>query len=334
MKFRLSIFMKLIKIDKDSGIPLMGAIAFGIIDRGTNLIQIRSTSVCNLNCPFCSVDSGSCSRLHGVNYEVDCGYLLNWIKEVCEFKGDGVEANIDSVGEVGTYKDLLKLVKGLKQIKQIKFISMQTNGCFLTEKVVDDLIEAGLDRINFSVHSLDEERAKMLAGVDTFDISKIKTVIEYISTQDIELFLTPVWMPKVNDDDIVEIIKFGISLGARLGIQKYEEYKYSRKMKKAKQMTYFKFYRQLKLWEKEFDVELVLSRQKMNIVKMERVPSVFEKGDKVNVLIKCPGWINGQMIGVASDRCITVNKCLVKVGDMVRVKIVENKNNIYLADVL
>ncbi|MEA3429746.1 MAG: radical SAM protein [Nanoarchaeota archaeon] len=326
--------MKLIKIDKDSGIPLMGAIAFGIIDRGTNLIQIRSTSVCNLNCPFCSVDSGSCSRLHGVNYEVDCGYLLNWIKEVCEFKGDGVEANIDSVGEVGTYKDLLKLVKGLKQIKQIKFISMQTNGCFLTEKVVDDLIEAGLDRINFSVHSLDEERAKMLAGVDTFDISKIKTVIEYISTQDIELFLTPVWMPKVNDDDIVEIIKFGISLGARLGIQKYEEYKYSRKMKKAKQMTYFKFYRQLKLWEKEFDVELVLSRQKMNIVKMERVPSVFEKGDKVNVLIKCRGWINGQMIGVASDRCITVNKCLVKVGDMVRVKIVENKNNIYLADVL
>jgi uncharacterized Fe-S cluster-containing radical SAM superfamily enzyme len=39
-------------------IPLVGHIAFGVIDRGTNIIQVRPTSLCNLNCIFCSVDAG------------------------------------------------------------------------------------------------------------------------------------------------------------------------------------------------------------------------------------------------------------------------------------
>ena len=38
--------------------PLVGHVAFGIIDRGTNLLQIRPTSLCPLSCIFCSVDAG------------------------------------------------------------------------------------------------------------------------------------------------------------------------------------------------------------------------------------------------------------------------------------
>ncbi|MBW3003452.1 radical SAM protein [Candidatus Woesearchaeota archaeon] len=326
--------MKLVKIDKESGIPLLGAIAFGIIDRGTNLIQVRPTSVCNLCCPFCSVDAGPCSKLHKVNYEVEVGYLLGWVKEVCAFKGPGVEANIDSVGEATCYKNLLGLVKGLKKIKEVSFISMQTNACFLSRNMVDDLVKAGLGRINLSIHALDKDKARLLAGVKEYDVKKIMEIAKYIAGKNIDLILTPVWIRKVNDEDVISIIEFAKSIGARLGIQKYEEYKYSRKMKKAKQMTYFKFYRQLKQWEKEFGVDLVLTRQNMNIVKRKRVPDVFSKGDKVNVKILCEGWIKGQMLGVASDRCVTVNKCLASVGDMVRVKIVEAKNGIYLADVL
>ncbi|MBT4440771.1 hypothetical protein HOC98_01565, partial [archaeon] len=52
----------MIKINED--IPLMGCIAFGIIDRGTNLLQVRATSMCNLNCVFCSTDSGPFSQYH------------------------------------------------------------------------------------------------------------------------------------------------------------------------------------------------------------------------------------------------------------------------------
>jgi len=326
--------MELIKIDSNSGIPLLGAIPFGIIDRGTNLLQIRPTSVCNLCCPFCSVDSGTCSKTHLVNYEVECEYLLTWVRDVCKMKGNGVEANLDSVGEIGTYKDLIKLVKGLNDINEINFISMQTNGCFLTKKTVDELISSGLKRINLSIHTLEPDKALVLSGTDNYNLSKILDIAKYISSLDIELFITPVWMPKVNDSDIIEIIKFAKQINAKLGIQKYEEYKYSRKMKGAKAISYFKFYRQLKIWEKEFSLDLVLDRKKMNIVKMDRIPLVASKGDKINVKIVCPGWVKGQMIGVYLDRCISVNKCNAKIGDMVRVKLVEDKNGIYLSDVV
>ena len=43
-------------IHKYSGIPLMGTNYFGIIDRGTNLIEIKPITSCNLGCIFCSVD--------------------------------------------------------------------------------------------------------------------------------------------------------------------------------------------------------------------------------------------------------------------------------------
>ena len=71
----------IIKVTKESGIPLMGCIAFGIIDRGTNLLQIRPTTVCPLNCPFCSTDAGPFSRLHDVNFEVECDYLVEEIEK-------------------------------------------------------------------------------------------------------------------------------------------------------------------------------------------------------------------------------------------------------------
>ena len=94
---------KLFKITPEKEIPLIGALAFGIVDRGTNILQVRPTSICNLNCPFCSTDSGSETKLHQTEYEIELNYLLTWLKELCQFKGLGVEIHIDSVGEPLSY---------------------------------------------------------------------------------------------------------------------------------------------------------------------------------------------------------------------------------------
>ena len=47
-----------IYIHKSSGIPLMGTNYFGLIDRGTNIIEIKPITSCNLGCIYCSVDEG------------------------------------------------------------------------------------------------------------------------------------------------------------------------------------------------------------------------------------------------------------------------------------
>jgi len=322
-----------VKITEESGIPLIGTIMFGIIDRGTNLLQIRPTTVCPLNCPFCSTDSGKYSKTRQADYEVELEYLLKWVKEVVAFKNMPVEANIDSVGEPMSYPKIIELIKELTVIKGIYRVSMQTDGLLLTKENIDAMDKAGLYRLNLSMHSLDEKKAKLLTGTETYNIKKIIELARYIAQHTkIELIIAPVWIPNINDKDIEEIIKFAKSIGAKLGIQKYEIYKYSRKMKGAKQDNWWKFYRKLEQLEKDYKVQLKLSKKDFNIIPTERIPTKLDVGDRVKARIVAPGWMKCQMIGVANSRCITVNNCTAEIGNTVNIKIIENKNNIYIAN--
>lgn len=313
----------------NANVPLVGCIAFGLIDRGTNLIQIRPTSLCNLNCKFCSTDAGIQSKIHKVYYEVEIGHLLKWIKEAVKLKGE-ILANLDSVGEIFTYPKIYELLKELKKIKGVKEISMQTNGVLMDFDKAKDYV----DRINLSINSLDKEKARFLSGCKDYDIEKIKELAEKIAKSRVELLIAPVWIPGVNDLDIEDIIAFAKELKCRIGIQKYEIYKYSRKMKEAGKINYFKFYKQIEQWEKKFNVKLKIGPNDFGIRKNPGFPAVFEIGEKVSAEICCKGWINRQMIAKAGERCITVNNCSKEIGDRVNIKITENKNNIYLAEMI
>ena len=47
---------------------------------------------------------------------------------------------------------------------------------------------------------------------------------------------------------------------------------------------------------------------------------------------KLPGWYDGQMIGVAKDRCISIINCDKEIGDLVNIKILESNNNLYIGE--
>jgi len=319
---------KLVQVTRKSGIPLIGTIFIGIIDRGTTMLQVRATTVCNLDCIFCST-SASNPNYHPYSFIVELDYLVDEVKKVVRYKGDVEEINIDSMGEPTSYPDLVKLVKEMSKL--VPKVSMQTNGTNLTKKLIDDLVKAGLTTINLSINSLDKSLAKKLCGKQFYDIDKIVKNAEYLSTKKITLRLCPVWMPKLNDEQVEEIIQFAKKLNATIGIQKYEIYRYSKKVKGIKPLNYWKFYNQLKKWEKEYDVKLKLTSKDLEIKKSQRLPVVFNVKDKLHVDIVCPGWLTGQMVGVAKGVAVTVNDCKAKIGDRVKVEILENKNSIYVA---
>jgi len=324
---------QLFRITEDSGMPLVGTIMFGIVDRGTNLVQVRPTTVCPLNCPFCSTDSGTYSKTRQADYEVELGYLLKWVRELVSFKGVPVEAHIDSVGEPMAYPKIVELIQGLSEIKGVYRVSMQTDGLLLSKEMIDEMGKAGLYRLNLSIHSLVKEKAKLLTGTGSYDVDKIVELSRYICEKTkIELLIAPVWIPNINDEDIEGIISFAKDIGAKLGIQKYEVYKYSRKMKGAKQDNWWRFYRKLAELEKKYGVKLKLSKKDFDIVPAERIPTKMDVGDKVSAKVVAPGWMRGQMIAVANNRCITVNNCSAEIGRTVNIKIVENKNNIYIGE--
>ena len=108
---------KTIYIHKNSGIPLIGSLEFGLVDRNTNLIEIRPITSCNLNCIFCSVDQDK--RI--IDFVVEKDYLVDEFKKLVEFKQcSNIEAHIGTQGEPLLYEPLAELAKDLRKIEQVK----------------------------------------------------------------------------------------------------------------------------------------------------------------------------------------------------------------------
>ncbi|MGB9175445.1 MAG: radical SAM protein [Methanoregula sp.] len=322
-------------ITEESGIPLIGSLYFGIIDRGTSLLQVRPSCGCNLNCPFCSVDAGPKTLTRATSYEVEMEYLLAAVRDIARFKGPGVECHIDSPGEPLMYRRLPELVAALRELPEVTAISLQTNGTLLDSAIIAALESAGLDRVNLSLHALDPAIAQELAGVDWFDIDKLMESARAVAKSRIDLLIAPVYIPGINDAEIPKLIRFAQEIGAGkrfppLGIQKFEHYRYGRSPKGVKAQSWWQFYnRSIAPWEKECGLRLRLDPVRdFGTVRRPFVPLAFKKGEKVTVEIRAPGWIHGEMLGVARNRVVSVYNCEKQSGN-VRVKIVSTKHNIY-----
>lgn len=321
-------------------LPLIGHVAFGIIDRGTNLLQVRPTTVCPLSCIFCSVDAGPRSRLRVTEYVVDADYLVTWFKWVVERKElEKVHAYIDAAGDPLAYPRIVELVAKLRKLPFVETVAMETHGALLTEDLAEKLDEAGLDRLNLSIDALDPELAKILSGTPWFDVARVAGVAEYIaSSLRMDLLIAPVWVPGINDSEIPKIIEWALSIGAGkrwppLGIQKYEAHKYGRKPKGVKPMSWGAFYSALRKWETQYGVKLVLSPQDFGIVKAKRVPLAFRRFERVRLKIVGPGWLRGQWLAAARGRVVTVvgSEGDPPVGSGVPATILRVKDGIYLA---
>ena len=322
---------RIVKIDRESGIPLIGLIFVGVVDRGTNLIQVRATTLCNMNCIFCSTDAGPYTRFHKNQFIVDLDYLLDYVKEIVKYKEGDVEVFLDSVGEPMIYPEYNKLVQEIKKIDGVRKIVTVTNGTFLSKERIKELEKVGLDQINLSFHAFNPELSKKLFGMNNYNVEKAKEGILEIKKTKIDLMLTPVYLPGMNDNEIEDIIKFCRDNNIKIGIQKYEIHKYGRKVKGVKAQNYYGFYKKINEWEKKYDIKLRVTAKDLNVYYKKRIPIVFEKGQKVMVVAKAPGWFGNEVIAVKDNRAMTVVNADDKPGDKIRVQIIENSNNLYLA---
>lgn len=323
--------------------PLIGCIAFGLIDRGTNLIQIRPSSSCPLSCIFCSTDAGPSSRNRQAEYIVDVEHLLRWFKQLIKIKkSKAIEAHIDTVGDPLTYPRIVDLIHRLSEIPRVKVISMQTHGSLLSYKLISDMEAAGLSRINLSIDALDPKLAKELAGTPHYELDHILKMAEAIANSKIDLLIAPIWVPGYNDEEIPKIIEYALKIKAGkqwppLGIQKYNVHKYGRRPKGIKPMTWFKFYKELRRLEEKFHVKLILKPEDFGITKDTRLPLSFRKGEKVRVRVVGYGWLKGEKLAIPLhvDRIVTlINAFDVKIGSTVSARILACRDNIYVAEPL
>ncbi len=317
-------------IHKDSGIPLIGTNEFGIVDRGSNTIEIKPMTGCNFQCPFCSVDEGKNNKTH--DYIVDWEYLVEVAKDVARIKKNPVEFHIGPQGEPLLYPQFVELVRGLKKIPRCKYVTVVTNGSLLTEQLIDQLHEAGLDKINLSLNALTQETADMMSG-RKYPLEQVLRMIKYCEGK-IMVILAPTVVPGMNDAELDSLVQLGTTIKHDLpsmGLQNYLNYKRGRNP--VEQRTFDEFFSMLKPLEKKHDMKLTeFTAEEFGIFDEPELEKPFKKRDVIKARVACPARYPNEVIMVASDRCITVKGPRaheLPVGREMKVQLIRDKHNIF-----
>ena len=326
-------------IHQFSGIPLIGTNYFGLIDRGTNIIEVKPITSCNISCIFCSVDEGPYSR-RKADFVVEKDYLVDEFRKIVEFKTQllpniNIDAHINAQGEPMLYGQMVELVRDIMSIKGVKRSSIDTNGTLLSKQIVDELADAGLSRINLSLNALDPEKARKLAGYP-YNLNKVLEMARYIPTK-MDLIIAPVWAPGYNDQELVKLAKLAEEIGAgkncpAIGVQNLLNYRFGRNPVKGVAME--NFYKRMRELEQNHGIKLIFDKSAFDIEELPELPKPFKKSQIIEAEIALPGRIGNEKLAVAKNRLISVPNCYKEEGSKVKLRIKRTKHNIFLGELL
>ena len=322
-------------VNEESQIPLFGLDFIGILDRGTNLIEVKPLTTCNLKCKYCFVCAGDYDN----NFILEPDYIIKWLKKALLIKGgEDVEVHLDPYGEFFQYKEYEKLIKAIRSLPQVKTISIQTNGTLISDDMIKRLESAGVTRLNVSFNSLDPELAKFLSG-KKYDVRKMLHLFEKILKSKMDLLIAPIWFFGKNDGEIIKIIelakeyeKMGYNYDDkfRLGIQNYLVYKMGRKLGgRVKEREFKHFYKMLGKLEKKFDIKLKLGPRDFNIHKGRSIEPPVSIGEIKRVQILSKGRNPGEFIGGLNDLWAVkvLSKFSLNIGSKINAKIIKRRRN-------
>jgi len=167
--------------------------------RRINYLRISVTDRCNLRCKYCMPEDGISKTCHED---------ILTLEEIYEITKIFVELGIDKIrftgGEPLARKGIVDLIAKVSKLEGIKDLAMTTNGILLKD-YAKELKEAGLNRVNVSLDTLDEEKYKIITRG-----GNLKDVIEGIEEAK-NVGLTPIKINTVliggfNDDEIESLV--------------------------------------------------------------------------------------------------------------------------------
>lgn len=181
--------------------------------RPLSSLRLLVTAECNYRCFFCHLEGdplGAPARLGSASplmrpedYEI--------VAEASDRLG--IHSFKITGGEPLARKDIVEIVRAVSTRAPGSEISMTTNGFFL-ENLVGKLKEAGLQRVNISIHSLKKERYRFIVGVDGLDraLRGLRAAIEH----DIKVKINALLLYGINHDEVFDLIEFSRKVGAVL----------------------------------------------------------------------------------------------------------------------
>lgn len=181
--------------------------------RRIDYIRVSVTDRCNFRCVYCMPAEG---------YEWIPRPEVLTFEEITRvariFVGLGVRRIRLTGGEPTVRKDVVELVGMLKAIEGLDDLSMTSNGLRLPQ-LAGPLVEAGLDRFNISLDSLDAARfAELTRGAD---LATVLAGIDAVLALGLDkpLKVNSVIVGGVNDDEPADLVRYFADLGRRVVVR-------------------------------------------------------------------------------------------------------------------
>lgn len=168
-----------------------------IVPNHPKTVQISITNVCNFNCKMCQ----------RYDLKVDLKPMsLELFKDITNKLGAIENVILTGWGEPLTHPDVIEMVKLCKQKGwNVRFTS---NGNLLNDKMMDNLIEAGLDAITFSLDAINVDDAALGHPVKE-QLENIKTLQKKIKDKKskLKIYLQSMYH-KGKKQDLFDVVNF------------------------------------------------------------------------------------------------------------------------------
>lgn len=168
--------------------------------REINYLRVSLTDRCNLRCLYCMPEKG----IHNKLPHEDILTLEEMYEVIKAFVNLGITKIRFTGGEPLVRLGIVGLIEKVKKLEGVKELTMTTNGVIL-EDFIEPLKNAGLDRVNISLDTLDADKYRKITRGG--DIERVKRAIK----KAILYGLNPVKINTVliggfNDDEIEDLV--------------------------------------------------------------------------------------------------------------------------------
>jgi len=178
--------------------------------REISYLRVSITDRCNYRCIYCKPKE----QFEFIPHEEILRY-----EEIVEIIEEAVNLGVTKVritgGEPLARKGVVDFIKKLKEIKKLEDISLTTNGFFLSE-YAEKLKDAGLNRVNISLDSLQEEKYKRITRGGSLE-KALKGIDSALKAGLLPIKINTVLIRGINDDEVEDFVR--LTLGRPLNIR-------------------------------------------------------------------------------------------------------------------
>nr|WP_321464650.1 GTP 3',8-cyclase MoaA [uncultured Desulfobulbus sp.] len=191
-------------IHKNSSFPPPGNDLTDLFSRSISYLRLSLTDRCNLKCMYCVTEDESSGCLTKLKQEELLTYeeLLRVVRVAV---GMGITKVRLTGGEPLVRRGVLDFIREMMAIDGLDDVRMTTNGVLLAQ-CAQELLDAGVSKVNISLDSLRPERVHDITGVDCFD-AVWKGIETVLALGFAPVKLNMVAMRHINDDEILEFAR-------------------------------------------------------------------------------------------------------------------------------